>query len=257
MAFGFDDLQIGGQLRVGMGICPAIKEGNSKINGSAHIEGPMVVGAGVHFPTNFATLMVGPLANPDPDCTPPFAPGALCQGLSNPYSLVVSPNAGVMGNLDVNFRIQAGGLIVAGADVIAQCGRHVLSVKKDFDIKHPTKEGWRLRHVAPEAPTADVYVRGKVVNKKSIVLPEYWRKLVDPTTITVNLTPIGAHQNVIVKRINDNKVHLQSNGGLPINCYYHIYGERQDCELNIAEYEGTSPKDYPGDNSEYLQSGSF
>ena len=257
MSFGFDDMNIGGQLKVGQGFVPAIKEGNTKINGSGFVEGPMVVGAGVHFPTNFATLMVGPLANPDPDCTPPFAPGALCQGLSNPYSLVVSPNAGVMGNLDVNFRIQAGGLIVAGADVIAQCGRHVLSVKKDFDIKHQTKEGWRLRHVAPEAPTADVYVRGKVVNKKSIVLPEYWRKLVDPTTITVNLTPIGAHQNVIVKRINDNKVHLQSNGGLPINCYYHIYGERQDCELNIAEYEGTSPKDYPGDNSEYLQSGSF
>ena len=257
MSFGFDDMNIGGQLKVGQGFVPAIKEGNTKINGSGFVEGPMVVGAGVHFPTNFATLMVGPLANPDPDCTPPFAPGALCQGLSNPYSLVVSPNAGVMGNLDVNFRIQAGGLIVAGADVIAQCGRHVLSVKKDFDIKHPTKEGLRFRHVAPEAPTADVYVRGKVVNKKSIVLPEYLRKLVDPTTITVNLTPIGAHQNVIVKRINDNKVHLQSNGGLPINCYYHIYGERQDCELNIAEYEGTSPKDYPGDNSEYLQSGSF
>jgi len=257
MSFGFDDMNIGGQLKVGQGFVPAIKEGNSKINGSGFIEGPMVVGAGVHFPTNFATLMVGPLANPDPDCTPPFVPGALCQGLSQPYSLIVSPNAGVMGNLDVNFRIQAGGLIVAGADVIAQCGRHILSVKKDFDIKHPTKEGWRLRHVAPEAPTADVYVRGKVVNKKSIVLPEYWRKLVDPTTITVNLTPIGAHQHVIVKRINDNKVHLQSNGGLPINCYYHIYGERQDCELNIAEYEGTSPKDYPGDNSEYLQSGSF
>lgn len=257
MSFGFDDMNIGGQLKVGQSFVPAIKEGNTKINGSAFIEGPMVVGAGVHFPTNYATLMVGPLANPDPDCTPPFAPGALCQGLSNPYSLIVSPNAGVMGNLDVNFRIQAGGLIVAGADVIAQCGRHILSVKKDFDIKHPTKEGWRLRHVAPEAPTADVYVRGKVVNKNTIVLPEYWRKLVDPTTITVNLTPIGAHQHVIVKRINDNKVHLQSNGGLPINCYYHIYGERQDCDLNIAEYEGTSPKDYPGDNSEYLQSGSF
>ena len=26
-------------------------------------------------------------------------------------------------------------------------------------------------------------------------------------------------------------------------------------ERNIAEYEGESPADYPGDNSEYLQSG--
>jgi hypothetical protein len=257
MSFGFDDMNIGGQLKVGQGFVPAIKEGNSKINGSAFVEGPVVVGAGVHFPTPYATMMVGPLANPDPDCLPPFAPGALCMGLSNPYSLIVSPNAGIMGNLDVNFRIQAGGGIVSGGPIMSNCGRHILSVKKDFDIKHPTKDGWRLRHVAPEGPTADVYTRGRVSNKNFIILPEYWRKLVDPTTITVNLTPIGAHQQVIVKRINDNKVYLQSNGGLPINCYYHIYGERQDCELNIAEYEGTSPKDYPGDNSEYLQSGSF
>ena len=90
-----------------------------------------------------------------------------------------------------------------------------------------------------------------------IALPRYWKNLVRSSTITVNLTPIGAHQDVIVKRITNNVVHLQSNGGLPINCYYHIYGERIDCEKNIPEYEGTSPKDYPGDNSEYLQSGSF
>ena len=257
MSCGFDDLNIGGQLKVGQGFVPAIKEGNSKINGSAFVEGPMVVGAGVHFPTPYATMMVGPLANPDPDCLPPFAPGALCQGLSNPYSLVVSPNAGIMGNLDVNFRIQAGGMIVAGGPIMSNCGRHVLSVKKDFDIPHPTKEGYRLRHVAPEAATADVYTRGKVRNKNKIFLPPYWKNLVSPSSITVSLTPIGAHQQVIVKRISDNTVHLQSNGGLPINCYYHIYGERIDCERNIAEYPGTSPKDYPGNNSEYLQSGSF
>lgn len=255
MSFGFDDMNIGGQLKVGQSFVPAIKEGNSKINGSAFVEGPMVVGAGVYYPSTYATLMVGPLANPDPDCTPPFVPGSLCQGLSQPYALAVSANAAIMGNLDVNFRLQTGGLIVSGVDVWAMCGGHRLSMKKDFDIKHPTKEGWRLRHVAPEGPTADVYVRGVVRNKNFIVLPEYWRKLVDSTTITVNLTPIGAHQQVIVKRINDNKVYLQSNGGLPINCYYHIYGERIDCERNIDEYEGTSPKDYPGDNSEYLQSG--
>ena len=255
MSFCFDDLDIGGQLRVGTGICPAIREGNSKINGSAHIEGPMVVGQGLHFPTPYATLMVGPNTNADPDNIPTTIPGALCQGISPPYSLAVSANAAIMGNLDVNFRIQSGGLIVAGADVVAQCGRHWLSANKDFDIAHPTKEGWRLRHVAPEGPSADVYYRGRVSNSKEILLPGYWRELVDPTTITVNLTPIGAHQNIIVKGITGNKVMLQSNGGIPINCYFHIYGERQDCERNIAEYEGTSPRDYPGDNSEYLQSG--
>ena len=87
MSFGFDDMNIGGQLKVGQSFVPAIKEGNTKINGSAYVEGPMVVGAGVYYPSTYATLMVGPLANPDPDCTPPFVPGSLCQGLSHPYSL--------------------------------------------------------------------------------------------------------------------------------------------------------------------------
>ena len=37
----------------------------------------------------------------------------------------------------------------------------------------------------------------------------------------------------------------------------HLWGERQDCERNIAEYEGTSPEDYPGDNSEYYNQEKF
>ena len=48
-----------------------------------------------------------------------------------------------------------------------------------------------------------------IANKKEILLPSYWAKLVDWTTITVNLTPVGAHQNVIVKRIDKDKVYLE------------------------------------------------
>ena len=33
----FDDVNIGGQLKVGTGVCPAIKEGASKINGSTSL----------------------------------------------------------------------------------------------------------------------------------------------------------------------------------------------------------------------------
>ena len=43
MSLSFDDLVIGGQLRVGTGICPPIKEGDYKINGSASFEGPLVL----------------------------------------------------------------------------------------------------------------------------------------------------------------------------------------------------------------------
>ena len=167
----------------------------------------------------------------------------------------MSGPAAVLGNLDSSQTINAGLHVFAQGHVFSNCGGHVLAAKKDFDIKHPSKEGWRLRYVAPEAPSADVYYRGRVTNKTEIVLPLYWKDLVDWTTITVNLTPIGAHQNVIVKRIDEEKVYLQAHGGMPINCFFHIFAERQDCERNIAEYEGETPADYPGDNSEYLQSG--
>ena len=255
MSFTQDDVNVGGQLKVGTGIVPAIKEGINKINGSAFVEGPMVIGNPVHFPTAYATLMVGPLTNADPDVVPPFVPGALCQPAVNPYSLCVSDNAAVMGNLDVNFKLQTGGTIIAGGEVMSRCGAHILSAKKNFDIPHPSKEGWRLRHTCPEGPSNDVYVRGKVLNRNEIQLPSYWKDLVDWTTITVSLTPIGSHQDVIVKRIDEDKIYLQSKGGMPIHCFYHIFAERKDGERLISEYEGESPADYPGNNNEYSVSG--
>lgn len=249
------DLTVGGQLRVGTGIVPAIKEGDNKINGSMFAEGPIVFGDPLTFPTPYATLNVGPLRNKDPDSTNPFTPGGMCGGVHNPYSLCVDGNAAIFQHLDVNVNIQAGGNIIAQGEVYSRCGTHLLSAKKNFDIPHPTKEGWRLRHTCPEGPSNDVYYRGRVTNKKEIVLPTYWEKLVDPTTITVNLTPIGSHQSVIVKRISDNKVHLQSHGNMPIDCYYHIFATRADGERLIPEYEGESPADYPGNNNEYSVSG--
>jgi hypothetical protein len=160
-----------------------------------------------------------------------------------------------MGNLDVNFRIQAGGDLIASGNILSNCGAHSLAAKKNFDIPHPIKDGWRLRHTCPEGPSNDVYYRGRVTNKKEILLPSYWTKLVDWTTITVNLTPVGAHQNVIVKRIDKDKVYLQSQGGMPIDCFFHIFGTRADGERLITEYEGQTPADYPGNNDEYSVSG--
>ena len=112
-----------------------------------------------------------------------------------------------------------------------------------------------MRHTCPEGPSNDVYFRGRVTNKNEIELPAYWKGLVDWTTITVNLTPIGAHQDVIVKRIDEDKVYLQAMGRMPINCFFHIYGTRSDGERLIPEYEGESPEDYPGNNDEYSVSG--
>ena len=121
------------------------------------------------------------------------------------------------------------------------------SPPKKFDIPHPTKVGYRLSHVCLEGPTTDVYIRGRLKDSNVIELPEYWKGLVDPESITVNLTPIGIHQELFIKSIENNKVTVSNNSAARINCHYTIYGERKDVEKNIAEYKGQSPDDYPGD----------
>ena len=247
------DLYVGKRLFVGEGSPIALGLGPTEARGSTFIEGPAIIGDPSKFPKVQATLMVGPSINKE--ATPPIIPGALCTGVHNPYSLAIDGNAAIFNHLDVAVNINAGLNIVAQGEVMSRCGVHILSAKKNFDIPHPTKENWRLRHTCPEGPSNDVYVRGKVINKTEIELPEYWKKLVDPTSITVSLTPIGAHQDVIVKRIGENKVFLQAKGGMPINCYYHIFAERVDGEKLIVEYEGSSPANYPGNNNEYSVSG--
>lgn len=141
------------------------------------------------------------------------------------------------------------GSLVAAGEVRSNCGGHTLSAKKNFDIIHPTKEGWRLTHTCIEGPEAAVFFRGRLKNKNEIELPEYWKNLVDINTITVNLTPIGSHQEIMVKRWDTEKIYLQSKGCMPIDCFYYVCGERLDTEKLIPEYEG-SIEDYPGDNSQ-------
>ena len=168
------------------------------------------------------------------------------------YKLQVNSGVYVDGNLGIGTtnptsKLEVVGSINATGEITS--GIHTLSVKKDFDIPHPTKEGWRLTHACVEGPEAAVYIRGRVKNQTEIILPEYWKGLVDIDTITVNLTAIGAHQDIIVKRWDDEKVYLQSRGGIPINCFYYIMAERKDTEKLIPEYKGTI-EDYPGDNSQ-------
>jgi hypothetical protein len=249
MAFQYDDLSISHQFIVGEGFPSFLGLGAGKIRGSAYIEGPVVMGESAAFPNVAATLMVGP--NQNVDSTSPNTPGALCGVNFSPYSLAVYGDAVVFDNISINKNTFSGGDIIAQGNVVSQCGGHVLSAKKNFDIPHPSKEGWRLRHTCTEAPYNDVYIRGKLKNSSEIILPEYWKDFVDISSITVSITPIGAHQDIIVKAITENKVILQSKGPIPINCFYHIFAERKDGEKLIPEYQGESPSDYPGNSNEY------
>ena len=99
-----------------------------------------------------------------------------------------------------------------------------------------------------KVPEVGVYCRGRVRNEKIIKLPDYWKDLVDVESISVQLQPIGAHQDIIVKRWDDEFIYLQAQGGMPVNCFYHVYAARKDVNPLYVEYQGDSWKDYPDPN---------
>ena len=267
MSFEFDDLKAGGQLRVGSGaICPPIKEGNNKINGSMHAEGPVVFGDPGAEASNRATLIVNRTDNDDDDCD------------NANRSVWVNGNTYINGDdgsqdaLFVDQRNTKHGVYVLGGGIgdealyingsvyvtgTVDClstgrleDRHKEAdgKPKPFDIPHPTREKHRLRYACIEGPEVGVYVRGRVKNEKVIILPKYWKDLVHEESITVQLQPIGAHQDIIIKRWDDEKIYLQARGGMPINCFYHVYAERKDINPLIVEYEGEECFDYPDPN---------
>ena len=247
------DLYVGKRLFVGQGVPPiALGLGPSEIRGASYIQGPSIFGA-FPAPGPWATVMIGPNLNPEsPQAN---IPGAKCYPISNPFSLAVVGSAAFMNNVDTDMNVNVGRNVYAQGNVISNCGGHILSAKKNFDIAHPSRAGWRLRHTCPEAPSNDVYFRGKMKNQKSIKLPEYWKDFVDIQSITVSITPVGAPQEIYVKRIDKERIHLASNSGIPINCHYVVYAERIDGEKLIPEYKGETPADYPGKNEEYSIAG--
>ena len=97
-----------------------------------------------------------------------------------------------------------------------------------MQIKHPSLENYNLNLEGLIGPENGVFHRGRITSQNEIKLPTYWENLVEETSISVHLTPIGAHQHVIVKRIMAGKVYLQAHGGMPIDCYYLLMGERKD-----------------------------
>jgi len=282
MSFQYDTLHISHQLTTGIGYPYCFGLGEKIIRGSVYLDGPSITGDENTFKTVEASVMIGPCNNEDSPIPKVCESLSVCGPLKDPYSLVVRAgphftrdvactldgagpgptvvtpsvaSALFIGDVDIYGFTRVKNDLVAEGEVKSRCGNHILSAKKNFDIPHPTKEGWRLTHTCPEGPEAAVYIRGRVKNTSEIHLPEYWKGFVDIQTITVTLTPIGAHQDVIIKRWDESKVYLQSKGGIPIDCYYHIFAERIDGEKLIPEYPGKTPTDYPGNNNEYSVSG--
>lgn len=117
---------------------------------------------------------------------------------------------------------------------------------KKFDIPHPTKQGYRLVHTCLEGPEIGVYYRGRLTNSNIIELPDYWRGLVDPETITISLTPHSFYQELYVKNIEWGcRINIVNNAGGPVDCSYIVYAERKDVDKLIVEYEEEKNNNYP------------
>ena len=262
----FGNITIGKQLLVGWGLPNALGKGKSQIRGSAYVEGPLQVGNDTQYDRVEATVMIGEEDNDDA-LIPAVASvqdvedGVEAKQRPSNLSLKVKGNVDIEGDSKTSY-----GLVVSGGSseplhVMGDIICDAISPKsiaarfevadekpKPFDLKHPTKDGYRLRYACIEGPEAGVYVRGRVNNGKNVIdLPDYWRGLVDYETLTVQLTAVGSHQNVIVKRISpiEQKIYLQAQGGMPVDCFYHIFAERKDVNKLIVEYEGDSHRDYP------------
>ena len=205
-------------------------KGADRVRHSAYIEGPLQVGQTGDFTTQQGTVMIGKDGN---------------TGASK--ALYVKGDTEVEGNIYATKNITMDGDLTVGG--FASWSGSIVATTKLFDIEHPTKgEGYRLAHACLEGPEHGVYYRGRLKNEKVIRLPYYWKDLVNIDTISVQLQPIGAHQDIIVKRWDEEFIYLQAQGGMPVNCFYHVYAARKDVNPLYVEYQGESWKDYPDPN---------
>ena len=260
----FSDVEVGKQLVVGNGTYyDALGLGRKAIRGSAYVEGPFLLGNAKSFGKVVATSMIARDVNEEsnnPSRSLHVKGNTRLEGDKDTLdALTVSGGdihtARFYGTEHTNAVYIDGDLYVSGSTDTGNKGRLATrfstadSKGKTFDIVNPTKkEGHRLRYACIEGPEIGVYHRGRLKNDTEIVLPYYWKDLVHTDSITVQLQPIGAHQDIIVKRWDAEKIYLQAKPGFPINCFYHVYAERKDINPLIVEYEGDSWKDYPDPN---------
>jgi hypothetical protein len=212
----FDRCTVGERLFVGKSKPEIFGRDKAIVKGTADIEGPAIIGDETQFPlgslpTDTASLMVAETKNPEMKPTP-F------------YSLLVTTYARIKSFLKVDTLISA--KYIKAKIIVTE---KLFAGTKNFKINHPLDpKNKDLIYSCLEGPEIGVYIRGRIINETEIELPDYWKKLVDRNSISVQLQPIGAHQDIIVKRWDEKKVYLQAQGGMPIDCFYHIYAERKD-----------------------------
>jgi hypothetical protein len=159
---------------------------------------------------------------------------AIGESVYTTSSFSITPSTGVVriGGSASSTSTQTGALLVTGGAGIGgdvNIGGALNAISKSFVIPHPSIPGKTLRHGSLEGPEFGVYVRGRLQGSV-IELPDYWINLVDQSSITVQLTPIGSYQKLFVQTIDNNRITI-GNGNLlnkTIDCYYTVWAERKD-----------------------------
>ena len=152
---------------------------------------------------------------------------------------------GNLSQLGVTTNVTAGGFINASGNILGATGTFgtlnvngaFSAITKSFLIDHPSKPNMKLRYGSLEGPENGVYVRGRLTDNNIIKLPDYWVYLIDPSSITVNLTPIGSHQKLYVQDISNNAVTVGNDNLLSksVNCFYTVWAERADVDKLVVE----------------------
>ena len=162
----FGNIFVGKRLFVGCGKPKALGKGETEIRGSAYVEGPLQVGNDAQYEEVEATVMIGEEYNEDALIDLPDTPQDIKRGVDRkmrPCDLSVkvkgnaviegvnkTPDALVVdGDVTVNNgNLHTTNLLGCTGQAVALTNSTINSQGwKGFDIKHPTKDKHRLRHV--------------------------------------------------------------------------------------------------------------
>jgi len=254
-------LNVGDKLVVGAVDVSFLSASSKLFPGTTVLNGPVFIGLSPSVGVARATCMIGPPIGIAVPASLEVSGVSNFLGNTNQLGAYTcsgaaifngsSTNNGVSiknGNLTVNAsQIINGSLVVNGSTNIngmLTFSSSIVGTTKDFDIPHPTKENYRLKHGCLEGPEYCVFYRGRLIDSNLIELPDYWGGLIDPETITVNLTPHSFYQELYVKSIEwGSKIHIVNNAGGKIDCTYVIVAERKDVAKLVVEYLGDEAKE--------------
>jgi hypothetical protein len=135
------------------------------------------------------------------------------------YRNIYSSSTAFLNNANLD-----GNLNVSG---IVRVDNHFSAITKSFLIDHPIKENKKLQYACLEGPENGIYIRG-LNNSSEILLPDYWKNLIDSNTISVNLTPIGHINQICVLDYNSEKVVVSGHNDKKY--FYTVFAERKDVE---------------------------